>query len=489
MLNRTKTYILFILIIIAICQMFELWFDDYSNRNFFYSVITSIFKKSSIELEYKYKLEPNQVVISFGKTYTVLQDSEEAKKKIDSEVKKIFNVIVSKDIYVTEENVNMKEFLENMAVLYEYPVRLENIVSINPDYDESNKNVREIGEFNKIILQPSNSSDDSTNCYFIDDQTGIAKKVKIAYNSKVISDEVNFIQYKTAFKKYSTTEYGSIKKYFFNINFLPDLGQSNIIFKNETIENSNSEQFDAYKNVILKNPFLVNNVVDENKMEEYVNCFFENPFSRWNFKKQNGVTVYSDGEKLIKFMDSGFIEYTNSKKNERDTYLSFATAYQIARTFMEKDNKYMYSNLYLMSANKNGNSEWSFGFEFKLDDYRYIIQNGELNNMGIKYPVEIIVKNDHVYSYKRLIKEFEVVSNDEIKKIKTYNEVFDSKEFGIIINNKQQNRKTLIKNMFLAYYSENIRQNPKLMWIIETADKVYAIDAADDKVQSTENKE
>lgn len=401
-------------------------------------------------------MEPTKIIVSFGnKQYTVLKNSEDIKKNFDNELKKIFSAIVANGTYVNEENINMREFLNNKAVLYEYPVKLSSISSINRDYDEGNKNVRQIGEFNKIILQPSNLGDGSLNCIFIDEQSNLMKKIKISNNSRNISDWISSVQNEALLKIYNTTEYDASKKYFSHLNFLPAFNKSETYFN---------------QNIIMKNPFIVNNEIDENKVEEYINYFFENPSAKWNFKKQNGVTVYADGEKSIKFYDAGVLEYTNSKTFNKNTYINFEGSYQIARAFIEKDNKYMAPNLYLVNAEKNADNEWEFNFEFKLDDYRYIMSNEVANEIGIKYPIEVVVKNNNVYSYKRLIRELQFVPSFEKIQLITYNEALDE-----ILNTRKANETILIKDMFLSYYSDNIEENPKLTWIIETSNKVYTI--------------
>ncbi|HAN10759.1 MAG TPA: hypothetical protein DCP90_09150 [Clostridiales bacterium] len=455
MYNRAKTYVLAILIIIAICQMVELWFDDYSSRNFFYSVITNIFTKNNTDVNYKYQLEPIMLVVSFGKQYTVLKDTDEVTKNFDAELKRIFNFINTEDLDITEETINMKEFLDNQAVLYQYPVQLSSIKSLNNDYDENNKNIKLIGEFSKIILQPSILGDGSVICFFIDEHNKTMKKVKVEYNSKTIADDINFIQYKTVFKKYSVPEYVGLKN-FSDINFLPEFLKSDIYTK---------------LNVIMKNPFKTNDVIDDKKVEEYVNSFFENPSAKWRSEKQNGITVYSDGEKSVRFSDAGLMEYTNSKFSEKYAYLSFEAAYQLAMAFIEKDNKYIYPDLYLVNAKRNSDSEWKLSFEFKTDDYRYVMANNLEKDIILKYPVEVIVKNNRVHSYKRLIREYGLSPTFEKIRLKRYNKVIDDK--------LKENKNIIIKNMFLSYYSEDLEQNPKLVWIIETADNVYPIDAID----------
>src|SRR5690242_12635687 len=119
MINRMKTIILTILILIAVYQMFELWFDDYSNRNFFYSQITSIGKKNNTGIEYKYGLEPEKIVISSGNPqYTVLNSTDEDTVKLENELKRILNKVVDNEPNVSEETVNIKDILDNKAILY-----------------------------------------------------------------------------------------------------------------------------------------------------------------------------------------------------------------------------------------------------------------------------------------------------------------------------------------------------------------------------------
>ncbi len=460
-MNRLKTFILTGLILIAVYQMFELWFDDYSSRNFFYNVITNMGERKNLNINYRYTIEPKNIVISFGnKQYTVVKSAESDNEKIQNELKRILSRTVVNNVSITEEKIKMKEFLNNKAIMYEYPIKITNLASINNEFIDNSKIAKQIGEFNKIIIQLSPLNGEPSNCFFVDEENDIMRKLKVTYNSKQLGDTILKLERQAHTHKYNATEYDINKKYFTSVKFLPVVRIADVYLN---------------QNVELANPFIYKGKLDEKKVEAYANNFFENPEAKWNFKKQDGAIIYADGEKTVKYRDTGIIEYVNSKTNLSDNHLSFDDTYQIAMAFMEKDGKYNYNNLYLAKVEKLKGGQWKLEFGFKIDNYKYIISEGDPKKVIVQYPVEIIVKNDYVYSYKKLIRSIELIPSFEPIKLREYAEVLDT-----VLNNKGQAGKIEIKDMFLAYYSENLFSNPKLVWMMETNDNIYVVDAVVD---------
>lgn len=454
MYNRLKTFILTFLIVLAIYQMFKFWFDDYSSRNFLYSILSSPFSEKKVVIDDEYRLKPNSIILTFGDdNYITIKNTRREYKDIELEIEGIYNKILYDGVVEKQDKKSELKFLETKSILIDYEINdlmLGHIRRI-PERAEAKNDV--IGKFNKVafVIDEDNGK---VKCYFIDDKSKSMKLVNIDYDLTEIQRYIKTISDNISMYKYSLTEHNEYFNMFRNDVFITTL-------KSKPIVN---------QNLVFSNPFIYDDIINEELIEKYVDSFFKNPLNKWKLKNEGNIILYGDGLTNVKVDLNGIIEYEYPVNKKEGNIVSFNDAYQIAKKFIEKDSEYVFNELYLDSIKKTDDNRWEMKFKIRIDNIPYVISNNVMKDYNLNSPVEISVEGDRVVYYKKLIREFKITPSFESKKLVTYEEVLKKLQKDSIIEGK-------IDDMYLSYYQDELNKSPVYKWILETTSKTYVIDA------------
>ncbi|WP_058486936.1 hypothetical protein [Defluviitalea phaphyphila] len=458
--NNIKSILLVSLILISIFQTGELWFGSLPNRNFFYS----FFQKNSYSLisdldEPIHLLMPEKIIINFGVeggAYSILKNTTKEFEAATEEMTEVLTNIFLNGENIIEEDLNWTKILSKKSILYKYP----DIISTEGLTARSNISSK-IPKFNQIIIVPNKSLTQNMNCYFVDETDEKVYRVDIS-NKVSLYELVNRFNEDIDEIIYISTKQRQINQFVNNV-FLPTFNK-----------------FPTYQNIIMTNPVINNGNMDEVKLEKIINPLFSNPDLKKKQEAENGIIYYIEGNIMVKYFPEGFIEYTDqSGSGNNEDNMSFIEAYQVAKSFLDRhenslEKEGLLENFIYLSKQSKTDRGWEFEFDFKIQDIPYVFSQKIINKIGMKHAVKIIVENNKVKFYKRLIWEGSLLDEEQeinIDYIQALEKIINELHSKGIENIE-------IDDMYWAYYQKELNTRAEIYWIVDIGGTLYPIKAS-----------
>lgn len=444
-----KSFLLMFLIIGSIYQTGMLWFEDVSDRNFFYNFIDSEDNITNNGVSSnKYIIKPSMLAIYLGdseKEYTVVKrtskEYENLYKEVINLLKDTFNNGRYEDIEVSNEDLWKKR---SILINLSFPLS-KDIITDGLSVKRINADINYIKQ---LYIAPASLSDSNVKVYLT--EHGTNKIYAYSVDKSIVNDiNLNLNSFIALFESKSTSTYISTFKdnnsYFTN-NVLIPLPSDNLMYKEE---------------IYFTTPYINYEGFDIELLEQYVNGFFINPTIKWKIEKDNEIR-FGDDSVIVKYNDEGIIEYTLiNGSNESGQNVS--EAYNIASRFLEKDSKLSEQEYYLDNYTVE-EGKVTFYYNYGYDDFPIIM--AEDNN----YPMIITVSGGRVINYKRIL-----LTNEEIlRQRKPFRGKFEDAIDRFIENYNIESKN--IKNMYLAYYWNEAKGYASMKWIIEHNNNRYIID-------------
>ncbi|PKM49164.1 MAG: hypothetical protein CVV02_17270 [Firmicutes bacterium HGW-Firmicutes-7] len=453
--SLTKSFILVLLIVASIYQIITLWFDDVSDRNFFYSFldrVNEIISEPKGEFDKEYMTSPRMLGVFIGisdKDFTIIEKKNIDYDKILGESMTVFNKVLS--------NGQFEGVYDDASALWQSRgliFSLSLIMSKEALASDFNVNVSTFGELSSVQTMgiiPAKEKADKIKVYFIDEQTN---QVYIyGLDEKELKERNNNIN-----SYINTTESKTYPPYYSSLKNVDELFKGNILLPLPT---SNIR----YNNKIkLTTPFVINENFGTEDLEIFVNGFFDNPNVKWTIQNSSDMK-YGDDHALVKYNNKAIFEYSSIISNNKVS-LGLSEAFNVAEEFIVKDVLLVKGDYQLSSYEKQG-EKTIFYYEYEFDGLPLLMDKQLLVSNNMKYPIEITIESGKVVKYKRLLFYMNGVDREE---------AFSS-EFVEALNSfvdKNDIRKEQLDDMYLGYVMND--NNVKLMWIIKYNGKVYSLE-------------
>lgn len=448
-----KTPILIILIITSIYQTTRLWFDDLSNRNFFYSFIDSEnYVTPDLYKEKSYLITPEVMAIyniNSDKDFTVIKSTRREFRDIFQYSTSLLKEIISNGESVEQDDQENLE--EQRNILMQFPFEITPDILVKDIKLNSNNNLKNITKFDEIVISPAMGTEKYLYVLFISKGNDVST-LKIArediseLNTSIVDKTIELEDIELP--RYTSTV--DIK--WFSDNLLLPI----------------SNNFD-YKSLYIRKPFIYNNKIDKEELTRYVNGFFTNKY-KWSFEDEDQWT-YSFENVILKYNSDGIIEYTDTTNVGENNNSNVVDSFQVAQRFLERDNK-LYQLEYYLDKYEVQNGCIKFYYAYKYNDYKILVSKDIKNRIGLRYPIEIEISNGKVKTYKRLVIELEENLMMQKQEFETsYNTVLN--DFLTEESIEEAIEDIVIDDMYLGYYLNSQEGNLEFNWMITVGDTIY----------------
>ena len=462
--DRLKSFILLLLVCLSIYQTGRLWFEDLSNRNFFYNMVMSKIQEYQKfqHLEQYYFTKPNRVVVCFAdeeKEFAVFSHTQGETGYLQQVTKDVIKKVLQKGDY--EGAFSLEELQEKEgSSLWQYPGVVLDYQFLIPFsslvWELGIKPVsygKQLDFFDQIWIMTNDQMPNiQYEVYFINGQERLGHVMtwKEEKNKQLLTTLIKELKSKQ-FWTYSSSKKDGLSKFSKNV-FLP----------------MNTKDLYINQVLFLENPFLKDGQVNEEALEQLMNPFFENYALKWMIKKEQNQYVYGDDGIIIKYFPEGMIEYSNQTIRGFKKEMSVEEAYQVAEKFLSKDQQLQNQEYELKDYEKQGDG-YRFCFQYSFYDFPYVISSGIKKELGLEYPIEIWVENYQVKIYRRWILEQKDLPIYLREMQDTYIAAYDRLAVQLTEEQKQEP----IQDLFLAYYQARIDENPQLSWVFRIGDQWY----------------
>lgn len=448
-----KSFILVLLIIASIYQIITLWFDDVSDRNFFYSFIDKvavIIGEPLGEVDKEYMSAPRMLGVFIGasdKDFTIIEKKSSDYDMILSESMKAFSKVLSEgeleDVYEEEALWQSRGLIFSLSL----PMSKDDLAS---DLDVSVATLGDLSLVRTMGIIPAKVKTDKIKVYFIDEQTNkvfvfVLEEKELRECNKKINSYINKMEGK-GFPPYISSLKNDIE--LFGENVLLPLPTDNDLH---------------YNSFSIKNPFITDENFANEDLENFVNGFFDNPNVKWTIKTSNGM-IYGDDNALVKYSNNGVFEYSSILSNN-DSLLDLSERFNVAESFLTNDILLSTQGYYLDSYIKR-DGKTTFYYEYEYDGLPLFMEEFQQQTNNKYYPMEITIENGKVVKYKRVL-----IAINELEGQEVFNSQFEEALNSFVV--RFNVRKGQLEDMYLGYVKKENKY--ELMWIIKYNGKAYLL--------------
>jgi hypothetical protein len=447
-----KNFIIAFLMILAIYQTAELWFEDFSSHNFF-----SFADKNTTETQYdgvSHTLE--RIIINLGDNKMLCRENgiydSEYKKKLDNAVSRLLR----KGEVISEGQANWRSILQSRCIVYEYSFALgkEETESF---FGVSGSNTQQIKSFDTIVISNDNSGSrvrliNSQTLWCIEllgDERSVANDITSVFDSFENSDDSFY---------YISSVQNGFEIFKGNI-FIPRWDGQRVSYSYL----APSLQYDAS--------------ADKSELESQVNRFFDNPARKWS-TNVNGVLNYSDETTVVKYYPSGVLEYsdysTNYGNSSSSTDNDFYNNYISALNILKKDAGII-NEYYLRSYTFSG-GQYVMYFGYKAGNLSVAMSSELKEATGMDDYIEVTVSDGRVSHYKRYCVAYSLEAGESMSAscdfLYAVDEVYNS-----LMGENEDAEALAVDGLKLSYVDKGDGEHISLWWLVNIDGNEHIIDA------------
>ncbi len=424
--SKIQNILIVILCVTVLFQVSHLWFVNLSNGQSLYkkdnkSVAQNVYKKDFIV--------PKRMLSSsgFNNFFAVYED--DAFSQTLKVTDKILIEASSKADFISQQTFTSDFLNKDKILIFDYSYKIDGRMLMEA-LNASKNNFNKIKEFNEICFS---YEDGLINIYFINSETA-EYFYYVLKNDGLYDDLIK-----------------CSKSIYSDITYSYNLDKNGLVFSDELIANVESQI--AYNKVSSINPFTtIYGDSPRNLVESKVDRYFKN-ILYMKFSPSETAYVFSDTNTVVKYFNSGILEYSYYNVTPNSYEYSIVEDYAIAKNFI-KDDPDIVNNFYLTSYYRN-NFETVFEFSYVANNFpvHYESEDG-LNDV----PISITIKNNVVTNYKKIVNNFTISEETEVI----------NKPFGDAINifSSTADDKS-INNVSLGYKATSEEGDITLYWFMD----------------------
>ncbi|MCD8215295.1 MAG: hypothetical protein LUC97_06625 [Clostridiales bacterium] len=399
MYNFFKNFLIASLIILAVYQTNELWFEDFSSHNFFYSFLhsginTQNASETSSEAEYG--------VVNNGTGRFILTYDKDSVNTMAKALSRAGAAAVKGEEPEIYERCNLQDIIKNRCIVVHYGFLMS-----GADFSS----LYEVGSYDSMPDFDSIAvSDDSSEVFTV-----------LFFNSETLEGAVYEMKDYSGLREIETI-IDEARLPYNEIYYVSSLQNSYDVFLgNEFIPTWAGEVY--YYTITKNNPAAENGIVTETSVDKFVNVYFDNPVLKWT-SVDDGVYIFSDESTVIKYYPAGVMEYSSYTGEQAET-LSLKEGLSTAESFLDYDTN-LNNDYYLADYKYETGSRITFYFDCKINNAPLTLSEELKENTGMNSFIEVTVEGSNVTKYKRYLRDYVTTVKDPVYTEKTFLEVIDN---------------------------------------------------------------
>lgn len=369
MKNFGKNLIIAFLMILAIYQTTELWFENFSGHNFFSFASSAVPGRTQL-----YGID--KLIISLGDSTALCRSENVLNTAYRSEFDKLIAAAVNKGEQ-TAEDIDWTNLFNNRCVVYDFSVPMPvrdfcSVLNIN------SQRLSDLDEVSIAAVIP-NTTEDVLRVYVGSGKKTVCCTLKRADQAQKGMDALS------AFSP-GTNDF----------NYISSKGNGfNIFSQNTFIPTVRSG---AHTTINVENPVMNENMIDVKALESAADGFFDNPAVKWSNVSDN-VYSYSDENNVVKYYLNGVLEYAGYNSTETNGEQNVLRNYAAAVDFLKKDSS-LQNDVVLTSVSEAADKT-VFYFDYSINNTPAVL-SGELKaGLKLASAIEVTVSGATVTRSRR----------------------------------------------------------------------------------------
>lgn len=453
-----KVIVLVTLISTSIYQTGKLWFEDTSDRNFFYDVFKAEKKTVSVVNPNGDIIVPEQLGIYMGSSaieYTVIRRGAAAYNSIEEAAVSAIARILKEGTYVgvleSEKDLWKKEHLL-MTLPFDYPIEV-----LQKGYELEGMNLGKITSISSFILVPAGPETTTMKLYAESGDSDDVYEFSINEDRVKIDNEILSYQMNSVVTAENNAAYISTRK-----NGLPYYARTMLLpVVRSDIRYHSSIRWDI--------PYVDNGSINQKEVRDIVGVFFNNPETIGMVEAEN-VVRFRVGNITVTYNTEGLLTYSDTTESKAKVTLDNAIG--LVSDFMKMNNSSMLLEYYLSDYSIEGGQiilYYSSGY----NGFPIMMDEATQEENGMRYPIEVVVKGDRISEFRSLTRE--------VPEILPKFELFDAPYVEALDQLILQLGpfKTPIDDMYLGYQWAESGETLGLHWVVELGEETYFVNVGD----------
>lgn len=441
MKSTGKNFIIAFLMVLAIYQTAELWFEDFSGHNFFsFAGNTAAFDDKK-DTDYTLK----RVIINTGENKMLNCGVNVYRSSCKSISDDALSKLLRRGEVISEGTADWHSILQSKCFVMEYGYSMGRNEA-ESFFGVSNGNTAKIKSFDTVILA---SDSDRARLIFLNSET--MWSIEFMMNDNSTASNIS--------KLFRFAEQES------NIYLISSVQNGFEIFRNNVFISRWDGQKTKYYRAV---PKLQYEQEDKEALESEVNLFFDNPAGKWS-SSVNGILNYSDESTVVKYYPTGVMEYSNYSAVKQNAENDFYTNYTACLDMLERDSG-IKNEIYLK--------------DYRLEDGQYVMYFGcKLNNIpvymdeslktavGMEDYIELYASSGRVSRYRRYCCAYELDSSKAGTASRDFLSAVDD-----VYSTLEAADETTVDDISLSYADNGSGEVMHLAWIVDIGDAQYVRD-------------
>lgn len=434
MKNFGRNFLIAFLMILAIYQTTELWFEEFSSHNFFSFISAGTSGETQL-----YGMD--KLIVNLGDSVVAARKESVMDTAYRREFDKLIASVVNKGER-SSDTIDWTQLLNNRCVVYDFssPVLAADFKKV---LGIGSKLLNDFTDINLVVLLP-NTTEDLVQVYIANDEQTACYKLKRTDLAQKGIDAIS------SFSANSS-----------DMGYISSSANGFNIFRRNTFIPSASKPL---KTINVVNPVLNGDKIDTKVLENTVNGFFDNPAVKWSSVIDNAY-VFSDENNVVKYNLNGVLEYSGYNTaaddgSQQNILQNFVTAVD----FLKKDNGI--KNDVSLTKITIKQDKTVFWFDYAVNSASTALSEELKSGLGLNAAIEISVSRGNVIRYRRYVC---VLENSG--KTQTLNTDFVSAIDNVY--NVLDNPNSLVDGIDLVYTINGRQENVPLNWLIRIGGKNY----------------
>jgi hypothetical protein len=376
--SQAKNCVIVVLAVLAIYLTSQLWFENFSNHNFFYLLFASRAVPANAEEIISFA-RPYRLIIGYGDdTFAIQYNGLQSESLIKNCDRVIADVL--KQGEVDEQNIeNYEKILTRPVYIYEYAFTMPSNLFASAFGQKGGTLVNRTAAFSRIALVPALSPNEKTTLFFLQENGEVAcvlqSGASLTPPTKIKPD--SFVYESAALGGYDA--------------LTPNLFVMK--FPQGALE---------YPAIRVTNPYQGKELL-MGDVEKNVDSLFTNPTAKLSFTDQDNVYTFIDDNTVVKYYDNDVLDYANYRTSSTDA--TFLQNFAAAVGFIQADKHIV--NEYYLAGYETQDKRTTFYFDLIINDLPLLLPDNYKNTKApLSHALEITVEEEHVAHYRKLVYNF-----------------------------------------------------------------------------------
>lgn len=458
MFSFLKVIVLVALIGTSIYQTGKLWFEDTSDRNFFYDVFKEEKTRITVVNPNGDIVVPEQIGVYIGSPsieYTLIGKGAASYNSVEEAAVSAIARVLKEGTYVgrmaSEKELWTKEHLL-ITLPFDYPREV-----LQEGYELDDANMGDITSISAFILVPAASTSEKMKLYAESGDSDDIYQFSISEDKVSIDNEILNYRMKDLLSVDNNAAYISTRKnnlpFYERTILLPDV-RGNIRYHN---------------GVQWAIPYVTNDQVSSEEVRQLASGFFNNP-ETMGMVASDQLVRFAVGNVTVSYNAQGLLTYNDATKTNVPSNLNSAIG--LANDFVKMNNAAILLEYYL-SDYQIEEDRITIYYSSGYNGYPIMMDQESQAKYGMSYPIEVVVTGNRVTDFKSLTRKI----SDILPQFDIFESPYEDALDALILQSGPF--QSPIEDMYLGYHWAEPGNGLDFQWVVQLKDETYFVKTGD----------